>query len=175
MGSSKKQKKSGLSHKPVTPPPLVHLGLFLSLLAKKVGFSRSKTIATKISHKVQDNPLIQDLSLKFYQFVLLLNVACLRTLHNTFCSYLAPVLVIVIKLHTSYLLTILYYRAASNAITRVFCLKKKLEGEIFAMRLFSTGIDRLQIEVRWQIKRPTCLSAIHIYSNSCLDTFCVFG
>ena len=29
--------------------------------------------------------------------------------------------------------------------------------------------------MRWQIKRPTCLSAIHIYSNSCLDAFCVLG
>ena len=31
--------------------------------------------------------------------------------------------------HTSYLLTILYYRAASNAITRVLCLKKNLRAK----------------------------------------------
>ena len=34
------------------PPSSVHLGIQMSLLAKKVGFSRPKTMATKISHKV---------------------------------------------------------------------------------------------------------------------------
>ena len=39
------------------PPPLsVHLGIKMSILAKKVGFSRPKTMATKISQKVLGIP-----------------------------------------------------------------------------------------------------------------------
>ena len=42
----------GIVPNSVDPPPPVHLGIKMRILAKKVGFSKPKTTATKISHKV---------------------------------------------------------------------------------------------------------------------------
>ena len=52
LKSTKRLVFLGLFPKPVDPRPWVHLGVKMSLLDKNVGFTRPKTMDTKISHKL---------------------------------------------------------------------------------------------------------------------------